>query len=221
MDRDTTGSGKGHSMKPALLQIEVGQMANFTYIVADEENGEAAVIDPSWNLDKIFQTLKKKNWRAKYIINTHTHFDHVIGNEKVAEITGAKIVQHKNSQLDKDIAVSDGDMIEIGRIKLRVLHTPGHSKDSVCFLYDDQFILTGDTLFVGNCGRVDLPGSDAIEMYYSLFDRLAKLDEKLIVYPGHNYGPTSISTIGHEKKTNYVLKPRSKQGFLELMIAGE
>jgi hydroxyacylglutathione hydrolase len=221
MDRDTTGSGKGHSMKPAVLQIEVGQMANFTYIVADEENGEAAVIDPSWNLDKIFQTLKKKNWRAKYIINTHTHFDHVIGNEQVAEITGAKIVQHKNSQLDKDIAVSDGDMIEIGRIKLRVLHTPGHSKDSVCLLYDDQFILTGDTLFVGNCGRVDLPGSDAIEMYHSLFDRLAKLDEKLIVYPGHNYGPTSISTIGHEKKTNYVFKPRSKQEFLELMTAGE
>jgi glyoxylase-like metal-dependent hydrolase (beta-lactamase superfamily II) len=221
MDRDTTGSGKGHSMKPAVLQIEVGQMANFTYIVADEENGEAAVIDPSWNLEKIFQTLKKKNWRAKYIINTHTHFDHVIGNEQVAEITGAKIVQHKNSQLDKDIVVSDGDMIEIGQIKLRVLHTPGHSKDSVCLLYDDQFILTGDTLFVGNCGRVDLPGSDAIEMYYSLFDRLAKLDEKLIVYPGHNYGPTSISTIGHEKKTNYVFKPRSKQEFLELMIAGE
>jgi hydroxyacylglutathione hydrolase len=221
MDRDTTGSGKGHSMKPAVLQIEVGQMANFTYIVADEENGEAAVIDPSWNLDKIFQTLKKKNWRAKYIINTHTHFDHVIGNEQVAEITGAKIVQHKNSQLDKDIAVSDGDMIEIGQIKLSVLHTPGHSKDSVCLLYDAQFILTGDTLFVGNCGRVDLPGSDAIEMYYSLFDRLAKLDEKLIVYPGHNYGPTSISTIGHEKKTNYVFKPRSKQEFLELMIAGE
>jgi len=208
-------------MRPAVLQIEVGQMANFTYIVADEENGEAAVIDPSWNLDKIFQTLKKKNWRAKYIINTHTHFDHVIGNEQVVEITGAKIVQHKNSQLDKDIAVSDGDMIEIGRIKLRVLHTPGHSKDSVCLLYDDQFILTGDTLFVGNCGRVDLPGSDPIEMYYSLFDRLAKLDEKLIVYPGHNYGPTSISTIGHEKKTNYVFKPRSKQEFLELMIAGE
>ena len=221
MDRDTTGSGKGHSMKPAVLQIEVGQMSNFTYIVADEENGEAAVIDPSWNLDKIFQTLKKENWRAKYIINTHTHFDHVIGNEQVAEITSAKIVQHKNSQLDKDIAVSDGDMIEIGRIKLRVLHTPGHSKDSVCLLYDDQFILTGDTLFVGNCGRVDLPGSDAIEMYYSLFDRLAKLDEKLIVYPGHNYGPTSISTIGHEKKTNYVFKPKSKQEFLELMIAGE
>ncbi|HET6780311.1 MAG TPA: MBL fold metallo-hydrolase [Nitrososphaera sp.] len=209
-------------MKPAILQIAVGQMANFTYIVADEESGEAAVIDPSWELDKIFQALKKNGWRAKYVINTHTHFDHVLGNEHMAEVTGAKIVQHKNSQLKKDIAVSDGDTIEIGgSISLRVLHTPGHSKDSICLLLDDQFIFTGDTLFVGNCGRVDLPGSDAKEMYYSLFDKLAKLDEKLILYPGHNYGPTSTSTIGHEKKANYMLQPRSKQEFLEVTAAGE
>jgi hydroxyacylglutathione hydrolase len=208
-------------MKPAILQIPVGQMANFTYIVADEESGEAAVIDPSWDLDKIFQALKKNGWRAKYVINTHTHFDHVLGNEQMAEVTGAKIVQHKNSQLKKDIAVSDGDTIEIGSIRLRVLHTPGHSKDSMCLLLDDHLIFTGDTLFVGNCGRVDLPGSDAKEMYYSLFDRLAKLDEKLILYPGHNYGSTSTSTIGHEKKTNYVLQPRSKQEFLEFIAAGE
>lgn len=196
-------------------------MANFTYIVADEEYGEAAVIDPSWDLDKIFQALKKNSWRAKYVINTHTHFDHVLGNEQMAEVTGAKLVQHKNSQLKKDIAVSDGDTIKIGNIKLRVLHTPGHSKDSMCLLLEDHLIFTGDTLFVGNCGRTDLPGSDAKEMYYSLFDRLAKLDEKLILYPGHNYGSTSTSTIGHEKKTNYVLQPRSKQEFLEFISAGE
>jgi hydroxyacylglutathione hydrolase len=208
-------------MKPAILQIPVGQMANFTYIVADEESSEAAVIDPSWDLDKIFQALKKNGWRVKYVINTHTHFDHVLGNEQMAEVTGAKIVQHKNSQLKKDIAVSDGDTIEIGSIRLRVLHTPGHSKDSMCLLLDDHLIFTGDTLFVGNCGRVDLPGSDAKEMYYSLFDRLAKLDEKLILYPGHNYGSTSTSTIGHEKKTNNVLQPRSKQEFLEFIAAGE
>jgi hydroxyacylglutathione hydrolase len=208
-------------MKPAILQIPVGQMANFTYILADEESGEAAVIDPSWDLDEIFQALKKNGWRAKYVINTHTHFDHVLGNEQMAEVTGAKIVQHKNSQLKKDIAVSDGDMIEIGSIRLRVMHTPGHSKDGMCLLLDDHLIFTGDTLFVGNCGRVDLPGSDAKEMYYSLFDRLAKLDEKLIIYPGHNYGSTSTSTIGYEKKTNYVLQPRSKQEFLEFIAAGE
>ncbi|HEU0144148.1 MAG TPA: MBL fold metallo-hydrolase [Nitrososphaera sp.] len=208
-------------MKPAVMQIAVGQMANFTYIIADEKNGEAAVIDPSWDLDKIIQILKKNNWRAKYIINTHTHFDHVLGNEQMAELTGAEIVQHKNSKLEKDIAVSDGDTIEIGSIRLRVLFTPGHSKDSICLLYDDQFIFTGDTLFVGNCGRVDLPGSDAKEMYDSLFNRLAKLDENLILYPGHNYGPTFVSTIGHEKKTNSVLQSRSKQEFLELMTGSE
>jgi hydroxyacylglutathione hydrolase len=208
-------------MKPAILQIQVGQMANFTYIIADEESGEAAVLDPSWDLDKIFQALKKNGWRAKYVINTHTHFDHVLGNEQMAEVTGAKLVQHKNSQLKKDIAVSDGDTIEIGSIRLRVLHTPGHSKDSMCLLLDDRLIFTGDTLFVGNCGRVDLPGSDAKEMYYSLFGKLAKLDEKLILYPGHNYGSTSTSTIGHEKKTNYVLQPKSKEEFLEFIGAGE
>jgi hydroxyacylglutathione hydrolase len=208
-------------MKPTILQIAVGQMANFTYIIADDESGEAAIIDPSWNLEKIFQILRSNGWRAKYVINTHTHFDHVLGNEQLVEVTGAQIVQHKNSQLKKDISVSDGDTIEIGAMRMQVLYTPGHSKDSVCLLLDNQFIFTGDTLFVGNCGRVDLPGSDAQEMYYSLFDRLARLDEKLVLYPGHNYGPTSVSTIGDEKKTNYVLQARSKQEFLELMTAGD
>ena len=208
-------------MKPTILQIAVGQMANFTYIIADDESREAAVIDPAWDLDLIFHAIKKNGWRAKYVINTHTHFDHVLGNDQVAAVTGAKIVQHKNSQLPKQIAVSDGDVIEIGSIRLRVLHTPGHSKDSICLILDDHLIFTGDTLFVGNCGRTDLPGSDPAEMYHSLFDRLAKLGEKLVVYPGHNYGSTPTSTIGNEKKTNYVLQPRSKQKFLEFMTSGD
>ena len=208
-------------MKPTILQIPVGQMANFTYIIADEDSGEAAIIDPSWDLDEIFHALKKSGWRAKYIINTHTHFDHVLGNDQVAGVLGAKIVQHEYSQLEKHVAVSDGDVIEIGSIRLRVLHTPGHSKDSICLIFENQLIFTGDTLFVGNCGRTDLPGSDPAEMYHSLFDQLAKLDEGLVVYPGHNYGSSPTSTIGHEKKTNYVLQPRSKQEFLEFMSAGD
>jgi glyoxylase-like metal-dependent hydrolase (beta-lactamase superfamily II) len=207
-------------MNPVVLQIPVGQMANFTYIIADEESGDAAIIDPSWDLDEVFRALKKNGWRAKYVINTHTHFDHVLGNDQVAGVTGAKIVQHKSSQLEKHVAVSDGDVIEIGSVRLRVLHTSGHSKDSMCLVLDGQLIFTGDTLFVGNCGRVDLPGSDPAEMYHSLFDRLSKLDENLVVYPGHNYGSAPTSTIGREKKTNYVLQPRSKQEFLELMGAG-
>jgi hydroxyacylglutathione hydrolase len=90
----------------------------------------------------------------------------------------------------------------------------------MCLILDGQLIFTGDTLFVGNCGRTDLPGSDPAEMYHSLFDRLAKLDEKLVVYPGHNYGSAPTSTIGREKNTNHVLQPRSKQEFLQFMSGG-
>ena len=208
-------------MKPAILQIPVGQMANFTYIIADEDSGDAAIIDPSWDLDDVFHALKKNGWKAKYVINTHTHFDHVLGNDQVAEVTGAKIIQHENSKLQRDIAVKDGDTIEVGSVELKVMHTPGHSKDSICLILDNQLIFTGDTLFVGNCGRTDLQGSDPAEMYHSLFDKLAGLDEKLVVYPGHNYGSTPTSTIGTEKKTNYVLQPRSKQEFLGFMGAGD
>lgn len=207
-------------MKPKVLQIPVGQMANFTYIIVDESTEDAAIIDPSWDLDLVFSSLKKNGWKAKFIINTHTHFDHVLGNEQVANVTGCKIVQHERSRLDKDISVRDGDIVEIGGLKLGVLHTPGHSEDSICLLNDEISVFTGDTLFVGNCGRVDLPGSNPSEMYHSLFDKLAKLDKNLILYPGHNYGSSPTSTIGEEIKTNYVLQPRSKQEFLELITAG-
>jgi hydroxyacylglutathione hydrolase len=204
-----------------VLQIPVGQMANFTYIMADESKCEAAIIDPSWNLEKIFDALKKNKWKPRYVINTHSHFDHVLGNEQVAEITGAQIVQHKNSQLIKQVSVSEGDVIKIGDIPIRILHTPGHSPDSICLMVDGHLVFTGDTLFVGNCGRVDLPGSNPKEMYTSLFEKVAKLDESLIVYPGHDYGSHPTSTIGQEKRTNYVLRPRSMQEFLEFMAVDD
>jgi hydroxyacylglutathione hydrolase len=196
-------------------------MANFSYIIADESKGDAAIIDPSWNLEKIFEALKKNKWRARYVINTHSHFDHVLGNEHVAEITGAQIVQHENSQLLKQISVSEGDVIKLGDIPIRILHTPGHSPDSICLIIDGHLVFTGDTLFTGNCGRVDLPGSNPKDMYTSLFEKVAKLDESLAVYPGHDYGSRPTSTIGQEKKTNYVLRPRSMEEFLEFMAADD
>jgi hydroxyacylglutathione hydrolase len=204
-----------------VLQIPVGQMANFTYIIADERKGEAAIIDPSWDLDKIFDVLKKNKWKAKYVINTHSHFDHILGNDQIAEITGANIIQHENSQLSKHMAVSEGDIVNVGDIPIRILHTPGHSDDSICLIVDGHLVFTGDTLFVGNCGRVDLPGSNAREMYTSLLEKVAKLDESLVVYPGHDYGPSPTSKIGKEKMTNYVLRPRSMEEFLQFMAADE
>ncbi|HYV51749.1 MAG TPA: MBL fold metallo-hydrolase [Candidatus Eisenbacteria bacterium] len=194
-------------------------MANFTYILADENTRESAVIDPSWDLEKIFAILNKNGWKVKYIINTHTHFDHILGNEQVAAVTGAKIIQHKESTEKYDIAVEGGQIIEVGKIVIRIVHTPGHSKDSVSLVVDNELVLTGDTLFVGNCGRVDLPGSDASEMYHSLFEKIATLQESLTVYPGHDYGWKKTSTVGEEKRTNYVLKPRSKEEFVGFMAS--
>lgn len=204
-----------------VMQLLVGQMANFTYVLVDEATGKAAVIDPSWNLEKVFYTLKKNSWKLEYIINTHSHFDHVLGNEQVAAATGAKIIQHKCSPLEKQIPVDDGEIIKLGKIHIRVLHTPGHSKDSICLIANEELVFTGDTLFIGNCGRTDLPGSDPAEMYHSLLAKVAKLDDSLIVYPGHDYGSTPTSTIYTQKKTNYVLQPRLKKDFLSFMASDD
>jgi glyoxylase-like metal-dependent hydrolase (beta-lactamase superfamily II) len=130
--------------------------------------------------------------------------------------TGAKIIQHEVSTLKHDIIVKDGGTIRFGESEVTVFHTPGHSKDSICLVGDGK-ILTGDTLFVGNCGRVDLPGGSASELYHSLFDVLAKLDDELVMYSGHNYGTRPTSTLGQEKETNFVMQPRTEEEFVELL----
>ncbi len=197
-------------------QLEVGNMQNFTYIIEDEETGEAIILDPSWNLDKIQNVITRHDLKIKYIVNTHHHFDHTLGNEAMAKETRAKIVQHEASTLKHDIALKDGQKIKFGNSELIVIHTPGHSKDSICLVGDGK-IFTGDTLFVGNCGRVDLPGGSAKELYHSLFDVLAKMDDNLVMYSGHNYGPTPNSTLGNEKQSNFVLQKSTEEEFVERM----
>lgn len=197
-------------------QIQVGNMQNFCYIVEDEDTSESIIIDPSWDLIELEMVIKENNLKIKYIVNTHHHFDHTLGNEAMVESTKSSIIQHENSELKHDIAVKDGDVIEFGNSKLKVLHTPGHSKDSICLIGDGK-IFSGDTLFVGNCGRIDLPGGSAKELYHSLFDVLYSLDDNLILYPGHNYGHKETSTIGQEKITNMVMQKRTEQQFLDMM----
>ena len=197
-------------------QIQVGNMQNFTYVIEDEETDEAIVIDPSWDLEQIEQIIQRNNLKIKYVVNTHHHFDHTIGNEAMVKLTNAQIIQHEKSELKHDITVKDGDVIEFGNSKLTVLHTPGHSKDSMCLIGDGNFF-SGDTLFVGNCGRIDLPGGSAKELYHSLFDVLYSLNDDLILYCGHNYGSSLTSTIGKEKLTNFVMQKRTEQEFLDMM----
>jgi glyoxylase-like metal-dependent hydrolase (beta-lactamase superfamily II) len=196
-------------------QVPVGAFQNFAYIIGDESTRKAAIVDPAWEVDKLLQMCAEMKLTVVYVINTHSHHDHVDGNAATSSRTGAKIVMHASCRLHKDIAVKDGDTIEIGTIKVKVLHTPGHCPDHICLLFDGK-ILTGDTLFVGECGRTDLPGSNPGDMYDSL-NKLLKLQDSTEVYPGHDYGRMKSSTIGYERENNYTLKSRSREEFIRFM----
>jgi hydroxyacylglutathione hydrolase len=189
---------------------------NFSYIIADDSTKEAAIVDPSFNAEAIVQVVKGQGLNAEYIINTHHHADHTADNENLKQRFHAKIVAHKESSVKKDVSVEDGDILRLGKVSIRVIHTPGHTSDSVCLLVDGK-LLTGDTLFVGECGRTDLPDGNPAEMYHSLFDKLMKLDDDVEVYPGHDYGSSPKSTIGKEKRTNYTLVERPLKEFVEFL----
>tara|TARA_B110000014_G_scaffold78929_1_gene54197 strand:+ start:1388 stop:1999 length:612 start_codon:yes stop_codon:yes gene_type:complete len=199
-----------------VYQVPVGPMQNFSYIVEDESTHEAIIIDPSWDLDKIIQIVEEQNLNPKYIVNTHWHDDHTRGNEELAAEISVKIIQHEASTLQNDMTVSAGDSIKFGCSELVVYHTPGHSKDSICLVGDGK-IFSGDTLFVGNCGRIDLPGGSSRELYHSLFDVISNLDDGLVMYPGHDYGSSQTSTIGNEKVTNPVMQKISEEDFVMRM----
>ena len=201
-------------------QVAVGSMQNFTYVVeGGAGGGESIVIDPSWDLDRVRAVVERGGLPVKYIVNTHHHFDHTTGNGALAGALGARVVQHELSGMERDLSVAGGDRIEFGGESLEVLHTPGHSRDSICLLGGGN-LFSGDTLFVGSCGRVDLPGGSAGELYDSLFDALYGLDDGLTVFPGHDYGPSPTSTLGAEKRTNPVLQRRGREEFVRMMAAG-
>ena len=180
---------------------------NFSYIIADENTKESAVVDSSFNASEIIKTIKANGFNLKYIINTHGHSDHTAGNAELRSIFDAKIAAFNLSKARFDLALQDGDILAVGKIQIKIIYTPGHTTDGVCLLVDGKTLLTGDTLFVGECGRTDFAGGSAKGMYDSLFNKLSKLDDSVAVYPGHDYGNKPSSTIGEEKKSNYVLQP--------------
>ncbi len=190
---------------------------NFSYIIADENTKEAAVVDSSYNADALAKIIKNQTFQLKYVISTHGHSDHTAGNTELVSMFGAKQVSHKLSTVLHDISVEEGDVLNVGKVSLKIIYTPGHTTDSICLLVDNQKLLTGDTLFVGECGSTDFPGGNSKSMYESLFGKLTKLDDDVEIYPGHDYGSKPSSTIGEEKKANYTLQPRSLKDFLEFM----
>ncbi len=199
-----------------LRQFEIGPYANFTYLVDDGEGGPAAVVDPSFGVEPVLAAIDERNLKVEYILNTHSHKDHWAGNADIKERTGAKVVAHRLAPLGQDLSVDDGDRVLSGRVRFEVLHTPGHTPDSVLYIFDGN-AATGDTLFVGECGRTDLPGGDPGILYDSLFTKVIRLDDATVILPGHDYGMTPTSTIGREKADNYVLQPRTRDEFIRFM----
>ncbi len=190
---------------------------NFSYLIADELAREAVVVDSSFNSSEIINILKAQGFTLKYVISTHGHSDHTAGNYELRSIFNAIIVAHVTSRTRYDLGVDDGEVLQVGGISIKVISTPGHSVDGICLLVDGKKLLTGDTLFVGECGRTDLAGGNAKSLYDSLFCKLLKLDDSVEVFPGHDYGNKPSSTIGEERKTNYVLQPRSLEDFIVFM----
>jgi hydroxyacylglutathione hydrolase len=203
-----------------VKQIEVGGMAIFAYLVACKVTNEALFIDPAAETERLLNEAQNRGYTIKYIVNTHSHIDHIMGNKRMKDLTGAEIIIHEKdadalihqppSMLEMfhaepsppaDITVKDGDLITIGETSLKVIHTPGHSPGGMC-LYHNGMVFTGDTLFVGAVGRTDLGGGSWETLAASIHNKLFTLPDETVVAPGHNYGDAPKSTIGREKVYN-------------------
>lgn len=197
-------------------QVEVGGDRNFGYLIGDERSREAAIVDAGFAPERMLQEAARYGLTVRYIISTHSHKDHVAGNDHVAARTAAPVVMHESTAHRCDLRVKDNEKLPLGSARLRFLHTPGHIPDHLCILADDK-LLTGDLLFVGKIGGTGphFPGSDPRQQWDSLH-RLMQLDPTIEVWPGHNYGVRPSSTIGEEIATNPFLLCKTFEDFLYL-----
>ncbi len=213
-------------------QFELGPMQNFVYLVGSLETRKAAVVDAAWDIEEILRIAAEDDMELTHACVSHTHPDHIGGQFSGLHIEGitellekanVKVIVHKEeAEFLKSLSPSDlikvdsGDEIDLGGINIRLIHTPGHSPGSQCFLIDDRLV-SGDTLFIGSCGKVDLPGGNAEQMYFSLTQRLMDLPETTLLFPGHNYSDKSNSTLGEQRRTNPYLQFHSLRDFLSAM----
>jgi hydroxyacylglutathione hydrolase len=195
-----------------VRQIPVGPMKNFDYLLMEEESKEALAVDSGWETGPVVSAAQKDGMTVKYLVASHGHFDHTETIPELAARLGAKTVAHVSSALSTDLRVKGGDRLLLGGRAVEVIHTPGHTPDSIC-LFDGEHVFTGDTLFIGNCGRTDLPGGSTAELFHSLHSVLMSLPAGTVIYPGHDYGEVRSRRLGEEIMLNPTLLARDIREF--------
>jgi glyoxylase-like metal-dependent hydrolase (beta-lactamase superfamily II) len=203
-----------------------GQMVNFVYLIGDRETGDAVAVDPAYRVQELVDILGGDGLRLTGVLATHWHPDHIGGDlmgygiEGIQELLGlpdvaAPVHVHRDevewvtratgASASDLVAHDSGDTVDVGAIPIRLLHTPGHTPGSQCFVVDGKLV-AGDTLFLDGCGRTDLPGGDADQMYESLTQRLAGIPDDTVLYPGHRYSPAPSASMGETRQQNYVFR---------------
>ncbi len=210
------------------------QMVNFSYLIGDRVTGETVMVDPAYNTDDLVDIVEMDGMKLVGVLGTHYHADHVGGSMMGFELNGiAQLlervdvpvhVQDEEAVLvTKVTGVGDdhlvrhvsGDTVSVGQVDIELIHTPGHTPGSQCFLVRGCLV-SGDTLFLDGCGRTDLPGGDAEQLYYSLTDRLSKVPDDTILFPGHQYSPEASKPMGETRASNIVYKPSSIEQWLRM-----
>jgi glyoxylase-like metal-dependent hydrolase (beta-lactamase superfamily II) len=192
-------------------QFCTGGDRNFGYLVADEVSAEALVIDASFNPAMIVRVAVERGYVIRFIFSTHGHEDHTNGNDSIRNLTGIRPLLYGDTCQSTGIMVVDGALFPLGSLQVSLLHTPGHTIDSLCIHIGDA-LFTGDTLFVGKVGGTGTE-KQAFDEYQSLQHKIMLLPEKTTVYPGHDYGVSPVSSIGHERKTNPFLLQKDFSAF--------
>lgn len=198
-----------------------------SYLVGCQNKASAAIVDPGLEVERYIELAERSRVKITHVIDTHIHADHVSGARKLVQLIGAPLYLNESADVNFEFtSLRDGEEFRVGNRRIKAIHTPGHTLESMSLLVDGRLVLTGDTLFVGDVGRLDLAGAGTAEqLYSSLFDKLLKLDDLVEVYPAH-YGKSLCgngleekpsSTIGFERRDNYALRSSSMADFIEFV----
>ena len=192
--------------------------STYTYLIASAKGREALIIDPVLeNIEQYIKLLNELDLKLVKVIDTHIHADHITAASKLKNATNCTTIMGEHTPSDTvEIKVKDDDIICVDKLEIKVIYTPGHTKDSYSFLMDDC-LFSGDTLLINGTGRTDFQGGNSKDSYNSIFNRLLKLPEETLLYPAHDYNGQTVSTIGKEKKFNPRLQVNSVNEYIDIM----